>query len=136
MIIKGILHNRKAVKDFYQNFRKLHAKMFIGATLRVDDFNLTEGIMAYTVTAVITMVVKSSTGKFLMRYEETIGRTKVEVTNEEVTQTIYYEAMMMGQDGQALIKQYEETGYLPAIKMSMLEQKVMTHIFSKELEEE
>jgi uncharacterized protein YebE (UPF0316 family) len=82
MIIKGILHNRKAVKDFYQNFRKLHAKMFIGATLRVDDFNLTEGIMAYTVTAVITMVVKSPTDKFLMRYEETIGRTKVEVTND------------------------------------------------------
>ena len=61
---------------------------------------------------------------------------EVWVTNQEVSQTVYYEAMMQGQDGQALIKQYEEAGYLPAIKMSMLEQKVMTHIFSKELEEE
>ena len=49
----------------------------------------------------------------------------VEVTDQEVTQTLYYEAMMQGQDGQALIKQYEEAGYLPAIKMSMIEQKVI-----------
>ncbi len=56
---------------------------------------------------------------------------KVEVTDEEVSQTIYYEAMMQGQDGQALIKQYEEQGYLPAIKMSMLEQKVINKLLDE-----
>ncbi len=56
---------------------------------------------------------------------------KVEVTDQEVSQTIYYEAMMSGQDGQAMIKQYEEQGYLPAIKMSMLEQKVITQLLDE-----
>lgn len=55
----------------------------------------------------------------------------VEVTDQEVTQTLYYEAMMQGQDGQALIKQYEEAGYLPAIKMSMIEQKVINKLLDE-----
>jgi trigger factor len=55
----------------------------------------------------------------------------VDVSDQEVTQTLYYEAMMMGQDGQALIKQYEEAGYLPAIKMSMIEQKVITKLLDE-----
>jgi len=57
----------------------------------------------------------------------------VEVTDQEVTQTIYYEAMMGGQDGQAVIKQYEEAGYLPMIKMSMIESKVMNKILDEKL---
>ncbi len=55
----------------------------------------------------------------------------VEVSDQEVSQTIYYEAMMQGQDGQAMIKQYEEQGYLPAIKMSMLEQKVINKLLDE-----
>jgi trigger factor len=55
----------------------------------------------------------------------------VEVSDQEVTQTLYYEAMMQGQDGQALIKQYEEAGYLPMIKMSMIESKVMNKILEE-----
>ena len=55
----------------------------------------------------------------------------VEVNDQEVTQTLYYEAMMTGQDGRSLIKQYEEAGYLPAIKMSMIEQKVITKLLDE-----
>ncbi len=55
----------------------------------------------------------------------------VTVEDQEVTQTLYYEAMMQGQDGQALIKQYEEAGYLPAIKMSMVEQKVINKLLDE-----
>jgi trigger factor len=58
---------------------------------------------------------------------------KVGVEDKEVTQTLYYEAMMQGQDGQALIKQYEEAGYLPAIKMSMIEQKVITKLLDEKV---
>jgi trigger factor len=57
----------------------------------------------------------------------------IDVTDQEVTQTIYYEAMMSGQDGQAMIKQYEEQGYLPAIKMSMIEQKVITKLLDEKV---
>jgi len=58
---------------------------------------------------------------------------KIEVTDQEVSQTIYYEAMMNGQDGSAVIKQYEEAGYLPMIKMSIIESKVMIQILSEAL---
>jgi trigger factor len=58
---------------------------------------------------------------------------KVEVTDQEVSQTIYYEAMMNGQDGTAVIKQYEEAGYLPMIKMSIIESKLMTQILDEAL---
>jgi len=59
----------------------------------------------------------------------------IEVTDQEVTQTIYYEAMMNGQDGAAVIKQYEEAGYLPMIKMSIIESKVMNKILDEKLTE-
>ena len=58
---------------------------------------------------------------------------KIEVTDQEVTQTIYYEAMMNGQDGTATIKQYEEAGYMPMIKMSIIESKVMIKILDEAL---
>lgn len=58
---------------------------------------------------------------------------KIEVTDQEVSQTIYYEAMMNGQDGTAVIKQYEEAGYLPMIKMSIIESKVMMQILNEAL---
>ena len=56
---------------------------------------------------------------------------EVEVSDQEVTQVLYFEAMQMGQNPQEMIKQYEEAGYLPAIKMSMIEDKVMTKIFDE-----
>jgi trigger factor len=57
----------------------------------------------------------------------------VTVTDQEVTQTLYYEAMMSGQDGRAMIEQYEKAGYLPMVKMSMIESKVMNKILDEAL---
>lgn len=57
----------------------------------------------------------------------------VTVTDQEVTQTIFYEAMMTGQDGRALMNQYQEAGYLPAIKMAMIEQKVITKLLDEKV---
>ena len=57
----------------------------------------------------------------------------VEVTDQEVTQTLYYEAMMSGQNPTEIIKYYEEAGYLPAIKMSMLEQNVITKLLEEKV---
>ena len=57
----------------------------------------------------------------------------VVVSDQEVTQTLYYEAMMSGQDGRAMIEQYEKAGYLPMIKMSMIESKVMSKILDEAL---
>lgn len=57
----------------------------------------------------------------------------VEVNDQEVTQVIYYEAMQMGQNPQEVLKQYQDAGYLPAIKMSMIEDKVITKLLDEKL---
>jgi len=48
----------------------------------------------------------------------------INVEDQEVSQAIYYEAMMSGQDPQAVIKYYEENNLLPAVKMGMIEDKL------------
>ena len=57
----------------------------------------------------------------------------VEVSDQEVSQVLYYEAMQMGQNPQDVLKQYQEAGYLPAIKMSMIEEKVITKLLDEKL---
>jgi trigger factor len=58
---------------------------------------------------------------------------EVDVTDQEVSQVIYYEAMQMGQNPQDVLKQYTDAGYLPAIKMSMIEDKVITKLLDEKL---
>ncbi|PBO84626.1 MAG: trigger factor [Thaumarchaeota archaeon] len=48
----------------------------------------------------------------------------VKVDDQEVSQAIYYEAMMSGQDPQEVIKYYQENNLLPAVKMGMIEDKL------------
>lgn len=57
----------------------------------------------------------------------------IDVSDQEVTQVIYYESMQMGQNPQDVLKQYQEAGYLPAIKMSMIEDKVITKLLDEKL---
>ena len=52
----------------------------------------------------------------------------IEVHDQEVSQTIYYEAMMSGQDPQEVIKYYQENNLLPAVKMGMIEDKLFAQI--------
>ncbi len=58
----------------------------------------------------------------------------VQIEEQEVMQTIYYEAMQMGQDPQAAYKHYQESGYLPAIQMAMVEDKVLSKLLNAKLE--
>jgi len=59
----------------------------------------------------------------------------VKVEENEVMQTIYYEAMQMGQDPKEAYDKYKEAGYLPAIQMSMVEDKVLTKILNSKMKE-
>ena len=59
----------------------------------------------------------------------------VKVEENEVMQTIYYEAMQMGQDPKESYDKYKEAGYLPAIQMSMVEDKVLTQILNSRMKE-
>ena len=52
----------------------------------------------------------------------------VKVDDDELYRTIYYEALMSGQDPQAVIKYYEKNNLLPALKMGMIEDKLFLKI--------
>ena len=51
-------------------------------------------------------------------------KESVEVGDQEVSQAIYYEAMMSGQDPEQVIKYYTDNNLLPAVKMGMIEDKL------------
>ncbi|MGB3961574.1 MAG: trigger factor [Sulfurimonas sp.] len=59
----------------------------------------------------------------------------VKVAEQEVMQTIYFEAMQMGQDPQKAYEQYKNSGYLPAIQMSMVEDKVLSGLLNSKMKE-
>ena len=59
----------------------------------------------------------------------------VKVSEQEVMQTIYYEAMQMGQDPQASYDHYKKAGYIPAIQMSMVEDKVLSGLLNAKIKE-
>lgn len=51
-------------------------------------------------------------------------KESVSVEDQEVSQALYYEAVMSGQDAQETMKYYEENNLLPAVKMGMIEDKL------------
>ncbi|SHO81385.1 Cell division trigger factor [hydrothermal vent metagenome] len=56
---------------------------------------------------------------------------KIVVSDEEVSQTLYYEAMMSGQNPQEFIKHYQDNNLIPAVKMGMIEDKLFATILGK-----
>ncbi len=56
------------------------------------------------------------------------------VDDQEVMTAIYMEALQSGQDPQAYIKQYEDQGLLPAVKMAIIEDKLFAGLFNDKLE--
>lgn len=59
----------------------------------------------------------------------------VVVNEQELMQTIYFEAMQMGQDPAAVYKHYQESGYLPAIQMAMIEDRVLSKLLNDKIKE-
>ena len=60
----------------------------------------------------------------------------VAVSEQELMQTIYFEAMQMGQDPAAVYKHYQESGYLPAIQMAMIEDRVLSKLLNDKIKED
>ena len=72
------------------------------------------------------MAINSVKATFLVDF---LARKEgIEVNDQEVSQTIYYEAMMSGQDPQQVITYYQENNLLPAVKMGMIEDKLFAKI--------
>ncbi len=60
----------------------------------------------------------------------------IDVSDQEVIQTIYYEAMQLGRNPQEILEAYQKQGLLPAIKMAMIEDKLLTHLLNKKNKKE
>jgi len=52
----------------------------------------------------------------------------VDATDQEVSQTLYYEAMMAGQDPEALLEYYRKNNLFNAVKMGMIEDKLFARL--------
>ncbi|MCD6432978.1 MAG: trigger factor [Sulfurimonas sp.] len=59
----------------------------------------------------------------------------IKVEEQEIMQAIYFEAMQTGQDPKAAYDHYKEAGYLPAIQMSMVEDKVLSKLLNAKMKE-
>ncbi len=60
----------------------------------------------------------------------------VSVDDQEVVQTIYYEALQLGRDPKEILEAYQRQGLLPAIKMAMIEDRLLTHLLNKKMKKE
>ena len=58
----------------------------------------------------------------------------VKIEEQEVMQTIYYEAVQTGRDPQKAYEEYKEAGYIPAIQMSMVEDRVLSGLLNAKIE--
>ena len=56
----------------------------------------------------------------------------IAITDQEVSQALYYESMMNQQDPQEVIKYYQDNNLLPAVKMGMIEDKLFGKILGLE----
>ena len=63
--------------------------------------------------------------------DELARKEEIVVDDQEVMQMIYMEAIQSGQDPQAYMKQYEEQGLLPAVKMAIIEDKLFSKLFNE-----
>jgi len=52
----------------------------------------------------------------------------IDVSDQEIIQTIYYEAMSLGKEPNQMLEYYKKQNLLPAIKMAMIEDRLLTKL--------
>lgn len=62
-------------------------------------------------------------------------KEEIDIAENEMMQTIYYEAMQMGQEPQKVFELYKKQGLLPAIKMAMIEDRLLSVLLDRKLKE-
>ena len=63
--------------------------------------------------------------------DELAKQESINVSDQEVLQMIYFEAMQQGANPKEYLEFYEKQGVLPAIKMSIIEERLFTKLFTK-----
>lgn len=72
--------------------------------------------------------------KITFLVDELAKAEEVVVDDQAVMQTLYYEAIQMGQNPQEMLKQYEDQGLLPAVKMAIVEDRLFNKLFNDKRE--
>jgi trigger factor len=73
----------------------------------------------------------SKSVKITFIVDELSRAENISISDEETAQAIYYEAMQMGADPKTVFEHYRDNGLYPAVKMAMLEDKLLTHLLNK-----
>ncbi len=60
--------------------------------------------------------------------DEIAKKEKINVSDEKLSQIIFYEALMQGQNPQEMIKYYQENNLLPVLKMNLIEEKLLNKL--------
>jgi len=60
----------------------------------------------------------------------------IEVSDDELSQILYYEALMQGQNPQELIKYYQEQGLIPVLKMNLTQEKLLNKLLEEKVKGE
>ena len=56
--------------------------------------------------------------------------------DSEFYQTIYYEAMMMGANPKEVLEHYEKNNMIPALKMTILENKILNNLLESTIKKD
>ncbi len=63
--------------------------------------------------------------------DEIAKKENINVSDEELSQVLFYEALMQGQNPQELIKYYQENNLLPVLKMNLVEEKLLNKLLEE-----
>jgi trigger factor len=63
--------------------------------------------------------------------DELAKKENVTVDDNQVLQVIYFEALRAGQDAEKVLEYYKENNLLPAVKMSMVEEQLLSTLLDK-----
>ena len=63
--------------------------------------------------------------------DELAKKEGIEVSDQEVLQVLYFEAIRAGQDAEKIYEYYKENNLLPAVKMSMVEDRLLSTLLDK-----
>jgi len=63
--------------------------------------------------------------------DELAKKENVTVDDNQVLQVLYFEALRAGQDAEKLIEYYKENNLLPAVKMSMVQEQLLSTLLDK-----
>ncbi|MBL0703878.1 MAG: trigger factor [Sulfurospirillum sp.] len=154
--VKTQLKNEKLTKIFIEKLRP----KFIEALIENTQFALPENIVEQEIDIQIRTIFQKLSKSEIEEYsknpekitkireeyrdeaiksvkltfivDELAKIEKIKVEDQEVMQMIYYEAVQKGQEPKENYEQYKKQGVLPAIKMSIIEDKLFTKLFSKD----